>query len=154
MPFPNYLWRDFQIILWYGYTFAFTCKWTNFDTNGWASGLIWKRSKRSSIFVFFPYSFPPVVSRGSFRPWRASKPKSTLIRVRGWIGGKISSQPHTIVKQICFPNGNVLFLSLFSLSKNWMHNVVWGCAEILPNRETKEDTTCLVDPSICLSSHH
>ena len=46
--------------------------------------------------------------------------------------GKISAQPHTIVKQICFPNGNLLFLSLFSLSKNWMHNVVWGCAEILP----------------------
>ena len=45
--------------------------------------------------------------------------------------GKISAQPHTIVKQICFPNGNVLFLSLFSLFKNWMHNVVWGCAEIL-----------------------
>ena len=44
--------------------------------------------------------------------------------------GKISAQPHTIVKQICFPNGNLLFLSLFSLSKNWMHNVVWGCAEI------------------------
>ena len=32
--------------------------------------------------------------------------------------GKISAQPHTIVKQICFPNGNVLFLSLFSLFKN------------------------------------
>ena len=32
--------------------------------------------------------------------------------------GKISAQPHTIVKQICFPNGNVLFLSLFSLSNN------------------------------------
>ena len=46
--------------------------------------------------------------------------------------GKISAQPHTIVKQICFLNGNVLFLSLFSLSKNWMHNEVWGCAEILP----------------------
>ena len=46
--------------------------------------------------------------------------------------GKFSAQPHTIVKQICFPNGNVLFLSLFSLFKNWMHNVVWGCAEILP----------------------
>ena len=45
---------------------------------------------------------------------------------------KISTQPHTIVKQICFPNGNVLFLLLFSLS-NWMHNVVWGCAGILPN---------------------
>ena len=34
------------------------------------------------------------------------------------IFGKISAQPPTIVKQICFPNGNVLFLSLFSLSKN------------------------------------
>ena len=47
--------------------------------------------------------------------------------------GKISAQPHTIVKQICFPNGDVLFLLLFSLSKNWMHNVVWGCVEIAPN---------------------
>ena len=45
--------------------------------------------------------------------------------------GKVSAQPHTIVKQICFPNGNVLFFSLFSLVKYWMHNVVWGCAEIL-----------------------
>ena len=33
--------------------------------------------------------------------------------------GKISAQP----TQICFPNGNVLFLSLFFLSKNWMQNV-------------------------------
>ena len=32
--------------------------------------------------------------------------------------GKISAQSHAIVKKICFPNGNVLFLSLFSLSKN------------------------------------
>ena len=30
------------------------------------------------------------------------------------------------------PYGNVLFLSLFSLSKNWMYHVGWGCAEILP----------------------
>ena len=51
----------------------------------------------------------------------------------GPIRGKISAQAHTIVKQICFPNGNVLFLSLLSLSKNWMHNEVWGCAEISPN---------------------
>ena len=49
--------------------------------------------------------------------------------------GKISAQSHTIVKQICFPKNNVLFMSLFSLSKNWMHNVVWGCAEILPFSE-------------------
>ena len=46
--------------------------------------------------------------------------------------GKISAQPHTIVKQICFPNGNVLFLLSFSLSKDWLHNEAWGCAEILP----------------------
>ena len=32
--------------------------------------------------------------------------------------GILTAQPHTIVKQICFPDGNVLFLSLFSLSKN------------------------------------
>ena len=31
---------------------------------------------------------------------------------------KIFAQPHTIVKQICFPNGNVFFLSLLSLSNN------------------------------------
>ena len=45
---------------------------------------------------------------------------------------KISAQARIIVKQLCFPNGNVLSLSWFSLSKNWMHNVVWSCAEILP----------------------
>ena len=49
------------------------------------------------------------------------------------IFGKISAQPNTIVKQICFSNGNLLFLSLFSLSKNWMHNVGWSCADTLPN---------------------
>ena len=32
--------------------------------------------------------------------------------------GTVSAQPHTIVKQICFPNGNLLFISLFSLVKN------------------------------------
>ena len=48
--------------------------------------------------------------------------------------GKISIKSHTIVKQICFPNGNVIFLSLFSLSKNWVHNLVWGWAEILPRQ--------------------
>ena len=52
--------------------------------------------------------------------------------------GKIFAQPHTIVKQICFPNGDVLFLSLSSLSKNWIHNVGWGCAEILPSILLKE----------------
>ena len=52
--------------------------------------------------------------------------------------GKIFAQPHTIVKQICFPNGDILFLSLSSLSKNWMHNVGWGCAEILPSTLLKE----------------
>ena len=26
----------------------------------------------------------------------------------------------------------IVFGVVFSLSKNWMHNVVWGCAEILP----------------------
>lgn len=29
--------------------------------------------------------------------------------------GKVSAQPHNVVKQICFPDGNVLFLSSFSL---------------------------------------
>ena len=46
--------------------------------------------------------------------------QTTAVRtsVRKTFKGKVSAQPHIIVKQICFPNGNVLFLSLFSLSKN------------------------------------
>ena len=48
------------------------------------------------------------------------------------IWGKVSAQLRTIVKQICSPNGNVLF----SLFKNWMHNVGWGWAEILPHLVT------------------
>ena len=49
------------------------------------------------------------------------------IKIFSWLlkMDKIPIQPHTFVKQICFPNGNVLFMSLFSLSENWMHNVVW-----------------------------
>ena len=45
---------------------------------------------------------------------------NTATRGKGIYGemGKISAQAYTIVKQICFPYGNVLFLSLFSLSKN------------------------------------
>ena len=46
-------------------------------------------------------------------------PEALLQKMRTKFGvqkGKISAQPHTIVKQICFPNGNVLFLSLFSLN--------------------------------------
>ena len=59
--------------------------------------------------------------------------KLAILIIVAMIGiGKVSVQPHTIVKQICFPNGNVLFLSLFPLFKNWMHNVGWGCAGILP----------------------
>ena len=59
--------------------------------------------------------------------------EGNLSSLHNLVQRKISVQPHTIVKQICFPNGNVLFLLFFSLSKNWMHNVVWGCAEILPS---------------------
>ena len=51
--------------------------------------------------------------------------------------GKVSAQPHTIVQQICFSNGNALFLSFFSLFKKWMHNIVWDCAEILPSQGIK-----------------
>ena len=49
--------------------------------------------------------------------WYVLKIQLKLKNVRQ-ISGKISAQPHTVVKQICFPNGNLLFLSLFSLSKN------------------------------------
>ena len=46
---------------------------------------------------------------------------------------KFPHSPILLSKQICFSNGNVLFFSLFSLVKNWMHNVAWGCTEILPS---------------------
>ena len=59
---------------------------------------------------------------------------------------KISAQLHTTVKQICFPSENVLFLSLFSLSKNWMHNVVWGSAEIFPMKLQMIYSTDLIIP--------
>ena len=38
-----------------------------------------------------------------------------------------------------FYNGNVLSLSLFSLSKNIMHTVGWDCAEILPSALFSQD---------------
>ena len=64
---------------------------------------------------------------------------------------KIYAQRHTIAKQICFPNGNVLFLSLFSLSRNWMHNVACGCAEILPWVVRWEIVICCME-HICNNS--
>ena len=83
-------------------------------------------------------------SRGWRQKWNKSRPywsrfsenrKEEIIIFVEKKGGKISAQPHTIVKQISFPNSNVLFLSFFALSKNWMHNVRWGYAEILPTWE-------------------
>lgn len=45
--------------------------------------------------------------------------------------GKISAQPHTIVKQSSKPN--LLLSSLFHLAKNCMYDKIWGCcAEIMP----------------------
>ena len=47
--------------------------------------------------------------------------------------GRISAQPHTIVKQSSKPKGNLLFSSLFPLSKDCMYDEIWGCcAEIMP----------------------
>ena len=72
--------------------------------------------------------------------WRAPEDKHndramiTLYQLKTNANARLNNMAasNTIVKQICFPYGNVLFLSLFSLSKNWMHYVGWGCAEILP----------------------
>ena len=62
-------------------------------------------------------SFPPlgVHSMSKFHSWG---PKDVVYKIFIPIIGKVSAQLHTIVKQICLPNGNLLFLSLFSLSKN------------------------------------
>ena len=51
-------------------------------------------------------------------PFPAHDAMEDVRALRRIVFGKISAQPRTIVKQICFLNGNVLFLSLFSLSKN------------------------------------
>ena len=40
---------------------------------------------------------------------RSLKLFSNITKNGGPLYGKISAQPHTIVKQTCFPNGNVLF---------------------------------------------
>ena len=45
--------------------------------------------------------------------------------------GEISALPYTIVKQSFTPNSNLLFLPLFSLSKNSMHIEIWGFVEII-----------------------
>ena len=44
-----------------------------------------------------------------------------------------------ICKCTRFPDGNLLFLSLFSLSKNWMYNVGWGCALVLVKKSELSD---------------
>ena len=60
-------------------------------------------------------------------------PKEAITNIiRSWSKKNFRTAPY-YCKTICFPNGNVLFLSLFSLSKNWMHNIGWGCAGILPD---------------------
>ena len=47
------------------------------------------------------------------------------------IAVKFRTAPH-YCKTNLFSLWKHIVFSLFSLSKNWMHNVVWGCAEILP----------------------
>ena len=72
-----------------------------------------------------------------------NEPLKTKSSVQRTILGKISTQPHTIVKQICFPNGNVLFLSLFSLSRNW-----------IVSTKTRNDLTDHQKPPTCYTTYH
>ena len=72
-----------------------------------------------------------------FNPCKSSSPldwiKSRLVDLCATqIAVKFRTAPHYCKTNLFFPSGDILFFSLFSLSKNWMHNVVWGCAEILP----------------------
>ena len=56
--------------------------------------------------------------------------------------GKISPQPHTVVKQSSKLKGNLLIPSLFSLFRNCIHDEIWGCcAEIMPisNLKSKKE---------------
>ena len=81
----------------------------------------------SLCFIYSSFQISSQNSPYSIKAFIGSQIWKRILR-----NGEVSAQPHTIVKQICLPNGKVLFLSLFSLFKNWLHNVVWGCAEILP----------------------
>ena len=66
---------------------------------------------------------------------RYPRRRRNLLYVFDWVWKlsivKISAKPNTIVKQICFPDSHVLFLSFF-VSKNWMHNVVWAVRIFYP----------------------
>ena len=56
--------------------------------------------------------------------------------------GKISPQPHTVVKQSSKLKCNLLIPSLFSLFRNCIHDEIWGCcAEIMPisNLKSKKE---------------
>ena len=87
---------------------------------------------KSSFSLSCVFSITTVeIGQKNYQRFITSPRRASLGSDQSW--GKVSAQPHTIVKQICFPNGNVLFLSLFSPFKNWMHNIGWGCVEILPH---------------------
>ena len=57
--------------------------------------------------------------------------------IGGIIIGKVSVQLHTIVKQISFPNVNVLFLSLFSLAVRKFYLIILLKLQVTrPQRQT------------------
>ena len=57
--------------------------------------------------------------------------------IGGIIIGKVSVQLHTIVKQISFPNVNVLFLSLFSLAVRKFYLIILLMLQVTrPQRQT------------------
>ena len=69
-----------------------------------------------------------------FNPCKSSSPldwiKSRLVDLCATqIAVKFRTAPH-YCKTNLFSLWKHIVFSLFSLSKNWMHNVVWGCAEI------------------------
>ena len=78
-----------------------------------------KRKEQNSVFDNVMLTSPDVSDKFKFSPTLLSyvlPPLASFLAAPEI--GKISAQLHTTVKQICFPSGNVLFLSLFSLYKN------------------------------------
>ena len=73
---------------------------------------------RKEVLCRFPLAIFTLITIRIKVTYTKSNQFSQFIGANETALGKISAQPHTIVKQIFFPNGNLLFLSLFSQSKN------------------------------------
>ena len=100
--------------------------------------VVWQNQLRAELSGSVDHNFCSLLSsKWLLLTQRKSRRWNYVSLVRFLV--KISAQPHTIVKKL-FSQWQctvlVIFFSIgsfFFLSKNWMRNVVWGWAEILPD---------------------